>query len=148
MILLVSQVQTIKLLLKEPLINADGTPTKDTSKISPQAAQMLTPEAFEKLPNFSFGEALLALINNKKNCKDLEEMAKMQRLLVSLRNKLETNKGEWSLTKDDLIELENLFKTTPINELNVTLHGQMYNKIKDLLRQVNWSLKTIWLYNL
>jgi hypothetical protein len=131
-----SDTKTVILSLKDSLTNADGTKVKDTSDITQQQLQTLKKEDFEKLPNLSLGTALLVLINNKKNCKDLEEMSKMQRLLTAIRTKLNTGVGVWNIEKDSLLEIEQVFKTAPIEELNVNLHGQIYSKIQDLIRQL------------
>ena len=130
-----SDTKTVKFSLKDPLINADGTHIKDTSALSQTDLQNLKKEDYQKQPPLSTGQALLGLINNKRNCKDLEEMGKMQRLLTTIRTKLHTGNGAWNVNKEELLEVENVFKTAPIAELSVNLHGQIYQKIQDLLRQ-------------
>lgn len=129
--------QKVVLKLKDPLLTPSGENMKDTSDVDRMKIATLTKEDLTSLPNFTMGSALLALINGKKNCKDLEEMATMQRLLVKIRNKMLTDKGEWGITKDELVEIEGVFKSAPIAELNIGIHGQMLGTIQDLLRKTS-----------
>jgi len=121
--------------LKDPLLTAMGEEMKDSSDIDRTKLASYTKEQMIKLPSFNVGNGLVALINGKKNCKDVEEMAKMSRIIVKIRNKMLTANGEWKVTKDELLDIENIFKSAPPAELNVQIHGQIYNKIQDLLRE-------------
>lgn len=129
------QAKTISLILKEPIISAMGEEMKDSSEIDRTKLATYTKEQMAALPSYTIGAGLVALINGKKNCKDLEEMAKMSRMIVRIRNKMLTANGEWKISKDELLDIENIFKSAPLAELNIQIHGQIYNKIQDLLRQ-------------
>lgn len=126
--------QTVVLKLKDPLLSVTGEHMKDSSDVDRASLVNFTKKDHAALPDFTLGTGLLSLINGKKNCKDLEEMAKMQRLLVKIRNKMLTDKGEWKISKDELLEIEGIFKSAPVEELNIGIHGQMYSTIQDLLR--------------
>lgn len=131
--------KTTVLKLKVPLINADGSDIKDgqnDKRPQEELAKMTMIQRMEAWPPLTIGNALLGLINNKKNIENVEQMATMQRLLVKIRNKLQTNKGEWNIEKSELMELKAIFDKMDPKEMQVNLHGQMYNKINDLLLKV------------
>lgn len=131
--------KTTTLKLKESLINADGSDIKDgqNDKRSQEELEKMTMiKRMEAWPPLTMGNALLGLINNKRNIENVEQMATMQRLLVKIRNKLQTAKGEWNIEKGELIELKTIFDKMDPKEMQVNLHGQMYCKILDLLLKV------------
>jgi len=130
-----SDTKMVTLNLKAPLLTPVGDDMKDSSGIDRAKLAAYTTDDHKKLPPFTIGTGLIALINGKKNCKDLEEMGKMSRLITTLRTKLDVNVGKWKISKEELLELETVFKTAPIAELNIQVHGQIYEKIQDLLRQ-------------
>ena len=131
--------KTTSFLLNDAVTNADGTIAKDGSKETRSQAELQQlPQAdiIKGWPPLTKGQILLGLINNKSNCENLEEMAKFQRLLVKIRNKTLTERGEWKVSKDNLLDLKSVFDKTPMDQLNVNLHGQVYNEIQDLLLKV------------
>ena len=131
--------KTTTLKLKDPLINPDGTNLKDASKENRSQEELLKLKPSEitaSYPDFTVGQALVTLINNKNNAENIEEIAKLSRLIVKIRNKMLTGKGEWHIEKQELLDLEEIFKKVDPKTLNINLHGQVYNKIKDLLLQV------------
>lgn len=131
--------KTAKLELKAALINADGSDIKDGQKDKrPQEelAKMSMVKRMEAWPALTFGTALLGMINNKKNIENVEQMATLQRLLVKIRNKMQTAKGEWNIEKGELLDLKALFDKMEPKDMQVNLHGQMYNKLQDLLLKV------------
>ena len=131
--------KTASFLLNNPVLNADGTITKDGSKEtrSQEELQKLSQaDVIKGWPPLTKGQIILALINNKSNCENLEEMAKLQRLLVKIRNKSLTERGEWKMNKDQLLDVKAVFDKTPMDQLNINLHGQIYNEIQDLILKV------------
>lgn len=123
--------------LKEGVTNPDGTPAKDGSKDNrPQEviAKLKPSEIIASWPNLTVGQTLIGLINSRKP-ETIDDLSKMQRLLVKIRNKMLTVKGEWTIEKQELLDLEEVFQKSDPKTLNVNLHGQVYNKIKDLLIQ-------------
>lgn len=131
--------KSTKLQLKDALTNADGSEIKDgqnETRSHEELSKLTLGERMSTLPVLTFGTALLGMINNKKNIDNVEQMATLQRLLVKIRNKLQTNKGEWDVEKGELLELKALFDKMDPKEIQVNLHGQMYCKIQDLLIKV------------
>jgi hypothetical protein len=63
-------------------------------------------------------------------------MAKLQRLIVKIRNKLQSGKGEWMIEKQELLDLKEVFDKIDPKDMQTSLHGQIYNKIQDLLIKV------------
>ncbi len=122
--------------LKEGVTNPDGSPAKDGSKqdISQQELLIIKPSEMKHWPILTIGEILIRLINSRKP-ETIDDMSKLQRLLVKIRNKMLTAKGEWNIEKQELLDLEDVFQKSDPTKLNVNLHGQVYNKIKDLLIQ-------------
>lgn len=123
--------------LKEGLTNPDGTPAKDGSKENrPQEvlAKLTQSEVIARWPDLTIGQTLIGLINSRKP-ETIDDMSKLERLLVKIRNKMLTAKGEWQIEKQELLDLEEIFQKSDPKTLNVNLHGQVYNKIKDLLIQ-------------
>ena len=122
--------------LKEGVTNPDGTPAKDASKedISQQELMTIKPSEMKNWPILTIGQTLINLINTRRP-ETIDDMSKLQRLLVKIRNKMLTAKGEWQIEKQELIDLEEVFQKSDPKTLNVNLHGQVYNKIKDLLIQ-------------
>lgn len=123
--------------LKEGVTNPDGTPAKDGSKENrPQEvlAKLKQSELLASWPDLTIGQTLIGLINSRKP-ENIDDMSKLQRLLVKIRNKMLTTKGEWNIEKQELLDLEDVFQKSDPKTLNVNLHGQVYNKIKDLLIQ-------------
>lgn len=133
-----SDEKTVTLSLKDSLTNPDGTPAKDGSKeIRPQAelVKLSQTQILASWPDLTLGQTLIALINNRKP-ENIEEMSKLQRILVKIRNKMQTAKGEWRIEKQELLDLQEVFTKSDPTTLNVNLHGQVYNKLQDLLVQV------------
>ncbi len=131
--------KTASFLLNNPVLNADGTITKDGSKEtrSQEELQKLSQvDVIKGWPPLTKGQVLLGLINSKSNCENLEEMAKLQRLLVKIRNKSLTERGEWKANKEELLDVKAVFDKTPMDQLNINLHGQIYNEIQDLILKV------------
>lgn len=130
------ETKTVVFNLKDPLLSVLGEEMKDTSEVDKSKLATYTKAQMVNLPSYSIGIGLISLINNKKNCKDLEEMSKMSRMIVKIRNKMVTAHGEWTITKDELLDIEDVFKSAPPAELSIHIHGQIYNKIQDLIRQL------------
>lgn len=131
--------KTTKLELKSTLINADGTPIKDGQNDTRKQEDLIKMTIQERMvawPELTFGTALLGLINNKKNVENIEQMATLQRLLVKIRNKMGTAKGVWDIEKGELLEIKAVFDKMDPKEIQVNMHGQMFNKIQDLLLKV------------
>lgn len=130
------QTKTI-LKLKEPLTNADGSEAKDAGSLNLSQKEIfeMKPDDMKKWPSLTMGSTLLGLINSKKNLESIEQISKLQALSAKINNKMKTDKGEWHIEKQELMDLEELFKSADPKTLNVNLHGQVYNKIKDLLIQ-------------
>ena len=131
--------KTVTLKLKEPIINPDGSVLKDMSKEdrSQEILSKLTPkQIMDYYPPFTTGAALFGLINKKANMTDMEEISKLSHLLTKIRNKLETAKGEWNMEKKDLLDIKEVFDKADPKTLNVNVHGQIYNRIQDLLIQI------------
>ncbi len=125
--------------LKEGVTNPDGTPAKDGSKEDrPQEVlvKLKQSEVIRSWPDLTIGQTLIGLINSRKP-ETIDDMSKLQRLLVKIRNKMLTAKGEWTIEKQELLDLEEVFQKSDPKTLNVNLHGQVYNKIKDLLLQAS-----------
>jgi len=123
--------------LKEGVTNPDGTPAKDGTKDDrPQEVitKLKPSQIMASWPPLTIGQTLIGLINSRKP-ETIDDMSKMQRLLVKIRNKMLTAKGEWNIEKQELLDLEEVFQKSDPKTLNVNLHGQVYNKIKDLLIQ-------------
>jgi len=123
--------------LKEGVTNPDGTPAKDGSKENrPQEVllKLKQSEIIANWPPLTIGQTLIGLINSRKP-ETIDDMSKLERLLVKIRNKMLTAKGEWNIEKQELLDLEEIFQKSDPKTLNVNLHGQVYNKIKDLLIQ-------------
>lgn len=120
--------------LKESLTNPDGSPAKDSTgqNLSQQELFAVKPNEMKTWLNLTIGQTLMALINNRKP-ENIEEMSKLQRLLSKIRNKMLTNKGEWQIEKQELLDLQDVFNKSDPKTLNVNLHGQVYNKLQDLL---------------
>ena len=131
-----TEAKTVIFKLKDPLLSVLGEEMKDSSEVERSKLATYTKAQMVNLPSYNSGIGRISLINNKKNCKDLEEMAKMSRMIVKIRNKMTTAHGEWTITKDELLDIEDVFKSAPPAELSVQIHGQIYNKIQDLLRQL------------
>ena len=130
---------TAILKLKDVVTNPDGTTLKDGSQEnrSQVELQKLTPkQILESYPDFTIGKALIGLISNKKNVKDMMEAAKLERLSAKIRNKMLTDKGEWQVDQQELLDLKEIFDKTDPTTINVNLHGQIYNKLQDLLIKV------------
>lgn len=130
--------KTVVLKLHDVIINPDGTHLKDASKETRSQEELvkLTPEQIvSSYPDFTVGMTLIGLINAKQNVKSVEEMSKLSTLLTKLRNKTLTNKGEWHVEKNELLELQTIFTNADPKTLSVNVHGQVYNKIQDLLIQ-------------
>ena len=131
--------KTVILKLHDPIINPDGTILKDASKENRsqvELAKLTPPQILGGYPDFTTGSALLGLINGKQNIQNIEEISKLSVLLTKIRNKVQTNKGEWHIEKQELLSLKGIFDTADPKTLNVNVHGQVYNKIQDLLIQI------------
>jgi len=134
-----AQTTTAILKLKDVITNPDGTTLKDGSKENRsqvELAKLTAKEILASYPDFTIGKALIGLISNKKNVKDIMEAAKLERLSVKIRNKMLTDKGEWQVDKQELLDLKEIFDKTEPATINVNLHGQIYNKLQDLLIKV------------
>lgn len=130
--------KTVTLQLKDSLTNPDGSPAKDGSKetrTQEQLVKLSQTQILASWPDLTMGQTLIALINNRKP-ENIEEMSKLQRILVKIRNKMQTAKGEWKIDKQELLDLQEVFTKSDPTTLNVNLHGQVYNKLQDLLVQV------------
>ena len=135
-----SDEKTVVLKLKDNIINPDGTAAKDASSqdLSQQELLTIKPSQMQNWPNLTIGEILIRLINNRKP-ENIEDMSKLQRLLVKIRNKIQTGKGEWNIEKQELLDLQEVFSKSDPKTFNVNLHGQVYNKLQDLLVQLTSS---------
>jgi len=134
-----SEEKTVILNLKDTLTNPDGTSAKDGSKETrsqEELSKLTQTELLKSWPDLTIGQILLALINGKKNLENMEEVSKLSRLLAKIRNKMLTDKGKWNIEKQELLDLQEVFNKSDPKTLNVNLHGQVYNKIQDLLVQV------------
>lgn len=126
----------IILKLKQTIINPDGTHAKDGSKENrsqEELTKLTQSQILDSWPDLTIGQTLIALINKKNNLENVEEMSKLSYLLAKIRNKMLTDKGEWEIEKQELLDLQDVFKKTDPKTLNVNIHGQIYNKIQDLL---------------
>jgi len=131
--------KTTILNLKEPLTNPDGSNLKDGGKETRSQEELakLTPaQVIAAYPDFTLGQGIIGLINAKSNSANIEEISKLSRLLSKIRNKMLTDKGEWKVEKQELLDLQEIFNKADPKTLNVNIHGQIYNKIQDLLIQV------------
>jgi len=131
--------KTTILNLKDPVTNPDGSNLKDASKETrsqEELAKLTVAQVIASYPDFTLGQAIIGLINAKSNSANIEEISKLSRLLSKIRNKMLTNKGEWKIEKQELLDLQEIFTKADPKTLNVNLHGQIYNKIQDLLIQV------------
>ena len=127
--------EIVILKLKDPITNIDGSPAKDGSKENrPQEVlnKLTNSQILASWPALTIGQALMGLINSKKP-ETVEEMSKYSVLLTKIQNKMLTAKGEWHTEKQELLDLQDVFKKADPKTLNVNLHGQIYNKIQDLL---------------
>ncbi len=132
--------EKVSLFLNEPVLESNGLPVKDAGqeKRSIEHLSKLTVDQISQgLPIFTKGVFIINIINNLTNCKDMEELSKYQRLIVKVKNKTLTEKGEWVVTKDDLLDLKGVFDKVEMNKTSVNLHGQLYNEILDLLVKIN-----------
>ena len=121
--------------LKDPVLFSDGKPIKDASgeKRSKETLQKLTPvQIASGLPDFTVGQALIGLMNAKES-PSVDQLSKYSRLTTKIRDKIELDKGEWSVEQKDLLDLQEIFKEADPKHFNVNTHGQIYNKIQDLL---------------
>lgn len=126
---------TVILNLKDPITNVDGSPAKDGSnetRSQEELAKLNQKQILASWPDLTIGQTLLGLINSKKP-ETVEEMSKYSVLLAKIQNKMQTAKGEWHIEKQELLGLQDVFKKADPKTLNVNLHGQVYNKIQDLL---------------
>lgn len=126
----------IVLKLKTELLNVDGSTAKDPSKDNHTKSQLvnLPPSELSKdWPPLTLGILLIGLINNRDNIENVEEIAKLSNIIVKIRNKMLTDKGEWIMEKQELLDLADAFKKGNMKKMNVYLHGQAYNIIQDLL---------------
>jgi len=131
--------KTTILKLKDTVTNPDGTPLKDASKENRSQEELTKLKPLQILasyPDFTVGQALVGLINSKRNLESMEEISKLSHLLAKIRNKMLTDKGEWHIEKQELLDLQEIFTKADPKTLNVNLHGQVYNKIQDLLIKV------------
>lgn len=134
-----SQEKKVILKLKDTMMNPDGSVAKSGNKENrsqAELAKLTEKQMMESWPPLTMGELILALINNKKNLENIEEISKLSRLLSKIKNKMVTDKGEWRIEKQELLDLQEVFQKSDVKTLNVNLHGQVYNKIQDLLLQV------------
>ena len=118
----------------------DGSPVKDgnyETRTHEELSKLSQLEIIKSWPPLTKGTALLALINNKKDCKDIEEMGELQRLLVKIRTKTKLDTGKWNINKEELLALKKIFDNYDPKQLHPNLHGQLYNEITDLLLKVS-----------
>jgi len=130
---------TAILKLKDIVTNPDGTPLKDASKEtrSQEVLSKLTrKQILDSYPDFTIGIALIGLINNKTNVKDMMQAAKLERLSCKIRNKMLPANGEWKIDKQELLDLVEVFNTADTTTISINIHGQIYNKLQDLLLKV------------
>jgi len=130
--------KTAILNLKDVILNPDGTNLKDGSKEdrSPEDLKKLTPaQVLAPYPDFTVGAALIGLINTRKP-ENVEEMSKLSRLLGKVRTKMLTDKGQWQVEKQEILDLQEIFTKSKPETLSVNIHGQVYNKLQDLLIKV------------
>lgn len=131
--------KTTILKLKDTVTNPDGSPAKDATKENRSQVELSTlniTEITKNYPNLTVGVTLIGIINGRKNIENIEEASTLQRLLVKIRNKLQTGKGEWNIEKQEILDLKQVFEKADPKTINVNLHGQVYNKLNDLLLQV------------
>jgi len=131
--------KTTVLKLKDTVINPDGTIAKDNTKENRsqvELSKLTKTEITKNWPNLTVGITLIGVINSRQNIENIEEASTLQRLLVKIRNKLQTGKGEWNIEQQEILDLKQVFEKADPKTLNVNLHGQVYNKLNDLLLQV------------
>lgn len=127
--------ETVILKLKDGVTNPDGSPAKDASKETrsqQDLSKLSQSEIMKSWPPLTVGITLVGLINSRKP-ENTDEMSKLSRMLTKVRNKMLTDKGEWKIDQQELLDLMEIFDKADPKTLNVSLHGQIYNKIQDLL---------------
>lgn len=130
-----SEDKKVVLNLKTEILNIDGSVAKDSGKetrTKEELGKLSAKQVMDSWPPITVGTLLIGLINSIKP-DSIDTLSKYSTMLTKIRNKLETDKGEWHIEKQELLNLQDVFKKADSTTLNVNFHGQAYNIIQDLL---------------
>lgn len=97
----------VKLGLKQPILNYDGKPIKDSSnfqKLMQENPGMPQDQVADKLPNVAFGKAFIQLLLQVPTTDNVEKL-KIFRWASKIEDKLVTDKAELTLDINQITEL-------------------------------------------
>lgn len=130
--------------LKEPMIDVDGIPIIDASKIEKSGEELANMSAFEirKLaPSVTIGESLMRTLVNGIKVKDAEEGAKVWRFSQKIRNKLQTDKAEWNVSEQDIKDCMAFLKKLDKDQKVSRTVGQIQATLEDLLDEIKMQTR-------
>ncbi len=125
----------VVLKLKEPMLSLeDGEPIPDLNTLDisqEEAAKLTNSELKKKVKPLTKGTALIRVISSKKEQKP-EETADIYRLIVKIRNKMLTDKGEWHMSAEEIKSVIEHIKKAEGQIVNPAITGQLLINLEEL----------------
>ncbi len=125
---------TVKLNLKEVLLDFEGKKMHDTSRLDRPVSELegkTQKEVYEMAPELTFGFLIASMLAGAVKAKDPAEAAKLFRLSSKVHNKEMREDGIWTIDENEVKDLKDLLKKVDGHLAQVKFMAPVWIKLED-----------------